>query len=188
MSRTVRPILLACMFTFMAAGAHAQESTPASAQRPVSVGLLLGYGAGFDSPNLWGFGLGARAGYNLKQIYMGMRFMWNFGESYDGPIGFEATANVWELGIEGGYDFVPADKFTLRPELGLGIATTGVSVDTDLGGGSESNTDFSLSFGITTLYDFTPSLFGGLNIRLPLVFSDDTHAAMTFLLNVGGRL
>ena len=188
MSRTVRPIVLACMFTFMAAGAHAQESNYAAAQRPISLGILLGYGVDFDDPNLWGFGLGVRGGYNLKQVYLGVRFMWNFGESYSGPLGFDATANIWELGIEGGYDFVVIDKFTIRPELGLGVATSRISVDSDIGGGSDSNSDFSLSFGASALYDITPSLFLGVNMRIPLVFADDTRAAWQFLLNVGGRL
>ncbi|HKP57316.1 MAG TPA: outer membrane beta-barrel protein [Polyangiales bacterium] len=189
MSRTVRPIVLACMFTFMAAGAHAQESSPASAQRPISLGILLGYSVAFDDPNWWGFGLGARAGYNLKQIYLGVRFMYNFGESYSDPIGLtDSTANLWDVGAEVGYDFVPIDKLTIRPELGLGVATTVLSVDTDFADASESRSKFSLSFGASALYDVTPSLFLGLNMRVPLVFADDTLAAWQFLLNVGGRL
>jgi hypothetical protein len=47
-----------------------------NADKPISVGLLLGYGIGLeDGPNPWGLGFGLRGGYNLDAIYLGVRFV-----------------------------------------------------------------------------------------------------------------
>jgi hypothetical protein len=106
MSRSLRLLALVFGFTIVAAGAHAQEfNEGAGPDKKGSVGLLLGYGIGFDEVNVWGFGLGVRGGYNLNQIYLGGRFVYNFGESTDVLLA-ESTFNMWELGIEGGYDFL----------------------------------------------------------------------------------
>ena len=183
---------LVCVFTLMAlasTGAHAQEfNAGPGPQNKISAGLLIGYGVGFDEPNIWGFGLGARAGYNLNQVYMGLRFMYNFGESYSDVIGLaEITANMWSLGIEGGYDFLVADKVTIRPELGLGLAMTTISADTDFGGGSESNSNFYMAFGAAALYDISPMLFIGLDTGIQLIVGDGSTAAWLFLANIGTR-
>src|SRR4051794_17314293 len=87
-SRSLQQLFLACVFMLVAAEVHAQEfnAGPGPANK-ISAGVLLGYGIGFDETNIWGFGLGARGGYNLKQIYLGLRFMYNFGETYSAPLG-----------------------------------------------------------------------------------------------------
>jgi Outer membrane protein beta-barrel domain len=189
MSRSLQLLALVFGFTIVAAGAHAQEFNEGTGpDKKISAGLLLGYGIGFDEVNLWGFGLGVRGGYNLNQIYLGGRFTYNFGESYEDVLGLtETTMSMWELGIEGGYDFLVAEKLWVRPELGMGVATTSIDVDTDIGGGSNSNSNFYLAFGASLLYDITPVFFLGVDTRLMVIIGDGSAAAMVFLANAGMR-
>ena len=51
--------------------------------------------------------------------------MFYLGESVEVPDGFggpaqESSLNVWELGVEAGYDLALGDSVVVRPELGLG--------------------------------------------------------------------
>jgi opacity protein-like surface antigen len=147
-----------------------------SGSKPISVGLLLGYGISFESgPNALGFGFGARGGYNFDKLYLGARFNFYLGED---PV------NIWELGIEGGYDVSLGDKLTLRPEIGLGLA----SVTVDLGPfGSASDSEFYIAPGASLLYDVTDSVFVGLDVRLLLVLSDPMFKGLPILATGGMR-
>jgi hypothetical protein len=150
-------------------------------KKPISVGLLLGYGISLeDGGNPWGFGFGLRGGYNIDAIYIGARFIYYLGED---PV------NIWELGIDGGYDFAVNDKFIVRPGLGLGIANLTVEVPEVLGfgGGSASESKFYIAPGVAGLFDVTDSVFVGVEARFKLVMSDPTDKAITLFANGGMR-
>lgn len=189
MSRFVKQLALAGVLMLAATGVHAQEfNAGPGPENKLSAGLLLGYGIGFDEDNWWGFGLGARAGYNLNQIYLGLRFMYHFGETNEGLLGLgERTTNLWEIGAEGGYDFLVVDKLTVRPELGLGVAVRTEDLDVDFGSTSETNANMYMAFGASLLYDVSPTFFLGLDTRIQLVFGDGSPAALVLLLNPGLR-
>jgi hypothetical protein len=150
-------------------------------KKPISIGLLLGYGISLeDGGNPWGFGFGVRGGYNIDAIYLGARFAYYLGED---------SVNIWELGIEGGYDFSVSDKFIVRPGLGLGIANVTVDLPEILGfgGGSASESKFFIAPGVSALYDVTDSVFLGIDARFKLVMSDPTVKAITLFANGGLR-
>lgn len=152
------------------------------ADKPISVGLLLGYGIGIDTGgvNPYGLGFGVRGGYNLDEIFLGARFVYYLGES---------SLNVWELGIEGGYD-IDAGGVTIRPGLGLGIANTSapsiVVLGTTVGGGS--STDLYIAPGVGVLGDVSENIFIGAEARFQLVLaSGGTGKALILLANAGMR-
>ena len=156
--------------------------------KPISVSLLLGYGVSLeDGGNPWGFGLGLRGGYNLDAIYLGARFVYYFGESESVTVPFagtiETSINIWELGVEGGYD-IDAGGITIRPGLGLGLA----SVNADAGGMSASESYFFIAPGVSALFDVTDSIFVGADVRFQLIFGDpDTVKGIPLLVNGGMR-
>jgi len=164
------------------------EETGDGSAKPISVGLLLGYGISLeDGPNAWGLGFGVRGGYNIDAIYLGARFIYYLGDSEDAPATMftpatEASINIWELGIEGGYD-VAAGPLTIRPGLGLGIA----SVSFDFLGASASETEFFIAPGVSFLYDVTDSVFVGLDVRLQLILAEETIKGLPLFANVGMR-
>jgi hypothetical protein len=160
------------------------EAAPAadSGEKPISVGLLLGYGVSLeDGPNPWGLGFGLRGGYNIDAIFVGARFVYYLGESIESPAG-DSTLNIWELGLELGYD-IDAGGVTIRPALGLGLAS--LNVDTPLGSGSES--EFFIAPGASVLYDVTDSIFLGLDLRFQLILAEETVKGIPILATVGMR-
>jgi opacity protein-like surface antigen len=172
-----------------AAAAPVAEEAAADggAKKPISVALLVGYGVSLeDGPNPWGLGFGARGGYNLDKIYLGARFVFYLGSSEDVSTGvgtIEQSINVWELGIEGGYDVALGSTVTLRPELGLGLAGSSV----DAGGFSVSSTDFFLAPGASLLFDVSDSVFLGVDVRLQLILADETVKGIPILATGGMR-
>jgi opacity protein-like surface antigen len=164
------------------------------AAKPISVALFIGYGLTLDdgidvgdNVNPYGLGFGARGGYNLDKIYLGVRFVFYLGESNDiaNPLGgtIESSINVWELGIEGGYDLALSDTVTLRPEFGLGIA----GASADAGGFSSSSTDLFIAPGASLLFDVTDSVFLGVDVRLHVILGDETILALPILATGGMR-
>jgi hypothetical protein len=162
----------------------AEEAGGSGVAKPISVGLLLGYGISLeDGGNAWGLGFGLRGGYNIDAIYLGARFIYYLGDSEDIPAtaftpAMETSVNIWELGIEGGYD-VDAGGITIRPGLGVGIA----SVSVDAGGLSASETYLMLAPGVGI-----HSIFLGLDVRFQLIFGDpDVVKGLPIFANVGMR-
>ena len=151
--------------------------------KPISLGLFAGYGISLeDGQNPWGLGLGLRGGYNLDQIYLGARFIYYLGESTSTPVG-DASFNLWELGLEIGYD-VPAGGLTIRPALGLGLD----DVTVDAGFGSRSKAYFYLAPGASALFDISDNMFVGVDARLQLVFADpDMIKSIVLLATFGLR-
>ena len=175
------------------ASAAPEEEAPAAddGKKPISVALLVGYGltlddgssvSGGDSANYYGVGFGARGGYNLGKIFLGARFVYYLGED---PV------NLWELGIEGGYDVALSDSVTLRPELGLGIASVTVSIALPgilgVGTASASSSEFYLAPGASLLFDVTPSVFLGVDVRLQVILASSTVLGLPLLATGGMR-
>jgi hypothetical protein len=164
--------------------ADGSDAAPAGdgPDKPISVGLLLGYGISLeDGPNAWGLGFGVRGGYNLDAIYLGARFVYYLGAS-EGSGPAEVTLNIWEFGIEGGYD-VDAGGVIIRPGLGLGLA--GISLDSSFGSASE--TEFFIAPGASLLFDVSENIFIGADARFKFVLSDPSAKAITLLANAGMR-
>jgi hypothetical protein len=187
-------LILSASLLLVAAGADAQGFNEGPGpEKKISVGLLLGYGISFEDQNGWGVGLGVRGGYNLNQIFLGARFVYQLGETYEAGFGgvtlAEATINLWEIGVEGGYDLLVAEKLTIRPEVGLGIATREASSGGELLGElvSGSTTNPYLALGASGLYDLTSEFFLGLDARIQLILGDGSPAALVLLINGGMR-
>jgi hypothetical protein len=161
--------------------------------KPISVALLVGFGLSLEKGgNPWGFGFGLRGGYNIDKIYLGARFVYYLGESQSvsvpGVGAASTTINIWELGVEGGYDVAASDKFVVRPLLGLGLASIGVSSSGSFGaGGSASTSKFFLAPGVAGLYDVTDNIFLGLDARFIIITSSPVTKGLTFLANGGMR-
>jgi opacity protein-like surface antigen len=155
--------------------------------KPVSVGLLLGYGISLEDGdgNIWGLGLGLRGGYNIDEIFLGARFVYYLGESEDIPGGGEASANAWELGLELGYD-IDVGGAIIRPALGLGIENFTAEVDAGPLSGSSSEMYFYLAPGASALFDVSDDIFLGAEARFVLVFADPDVAKAITLLATGG--
>lgn len=159
--------------------------------KPISVGLLLGYGISLEDGNPWGLGFGLRGGYNIDAIFLGARFVYYLGESEEAG-GFEASTNIWELGIEGGYD-VAAGPVIIRPGVGLGLANFSVSAELPdpFGTGTttidESEMYLYLALGGSVLYDIDDTFFIGGDLRFQIVLADESANALIILANGGMR-
>jgi hypothetical protein len=154
--------------------------------KPVSVGLLLGYGISLEDGdgNIWGLGLGLRGGYNIDEIYLGARFVYYLGDSEESA-GGEASMNAWELGLELGYD-VDVGGAVIRPALGLGLENFAVDVDAGPVSVSSSEMYFYLAPGVSALFDVSDDVFLGAEARFMLVFADPEMAKAITLLATGG--
>ena len=173
------------------ASAAPQEEAPAAddGKKAISVALLLGYGVSLeDGGNPWGFGFGARGGYNLDQVYLGARFVFYLGESVTVPnllggAASETSVNIWELGVEVGYDVDLSKGLTLRPELGLGIANSSTSFN----GFSTSSTDLFLAPGASLLFDVAEDIFLGVDVRFQFILASATIKGIPLLATGGMR-
>jgi hypothetical protein len=171
----------------------ASESTPSALARPLSVGLLLGYGADLrDSYNFWGLGLGVRGGYNLRKIYLGGRFVYQFGASRQdralgGVVIRDYTWHHWDLGFEAGYDLALADRLIIRPELGLGFVNLTSYLRNTTSNVSDSTLTVYFALGVTITYDLTADFFLGGDSRLQIVLGNAATEALTFMLHGGMR-
>lgn len=166
-----------------------EEAVVGGGDKPISVGLLLGYGISFEEGNPWGLGFGLRGGYNIDAIFLGARFVYYLGESEEAG-GVEVSANIIELGIEGGYD-IPVGPVIIRPGLGLGLAIASVSADVPsilgtAGAIDETYTNPYLALGASVLYDVTDQFFIGGDMRLQFVFGDNGDGTALIILANGG--
>jgi hypothetical protein len=172
-------------------------AAPASAD-PVTANLLqLGvgfrYGADLrksDTLNPWGSGFGLDGGYTLSNaVYLGGSFEYFFGEEVgDNTNG--ASANLWQLSAEAGYD-LGLDTVVLRPTLGVGLANVNAKscfpAALELSGSactSVTQSDFALLPGATFIV-----MPGGFNaavgVRYELVFASQIGQGLLVILGVG---
>ena len=73
-------------------------------------------------------------------MFLGARFVFYVGEE---------PSNIWELGLEAGYDF-KLGIFTARPGVGAGIANVTIELGPDA---MESETEIYIAPGLTALVD-----------------------------------
>jgi hypothetical protein len=125
-------------------------------------------GARFGSDNL-NLGFGARGGYTLQNgIYLGGLFDYFIGQSQSATNGgttLTASAHLWQIGFEGGFDFALTDVLMVRPFLGVGIAEASGDVCIDQIGGAQcmsvSSSDSFIEFGGLLNYMSGSLMFGG---------------------------
>lgn len=125
-------------------------------------------GARYGSDNL-NLGFGARGGYTLDNgIYIGGMFDYFMGESQTQTLGgtsLSVSAHLWDIGVEGGFDFALTPVLMVRPFLGLGIATATGDICMDQVGGPvcmhASNDDSFIEFGGLINYVSGALMFGG---------------------------
>lgn len=165
--------------------------------KPVSVALLFGYGVNVDNASglsRWGFGFGARGGYNLDKMYFGARFSFYLGGSQSVGLlgGAKTSENSWELGLEEGYDAYVAKGLAVRPLFGLGFAranfntkATGIA---PVNASAYSTIGLFLAAGAALLYDTSDNIFIGVDSRFQIIVGDGRPPmGLLFLANGGMR-
>lgn len=102
----------------------------------------------------------------------------NYTEAYLGSSesagGVDFGINIWELGIEGGYD-VDLGGAIIRPGIGLGLVNlafdgpTVAGIDT-----SDSKMYLYIAPGVGAQFDVSDDIFLGAEARFKMVFGEDT--------------
>ena len=200
-------IALFAFLTLLAAAAplHAQDAVEpepiaepgddpfAPPAKPISAALLLGFGTTIgEDANFYGVGIGVRGGYNLGRLYLGGRFVYHLGGSDEVVTGgfntLEVDYNVWLLGAEAGYDFLVADRFTVRPGVILGIANFSASSDGAVFGAGLSESDTKLLFSLvgSGFYDITPDIFLGGELQFPIALGGESVVGL--IINATGGM
>jgi hypothetical protein len=182
------------LLALVPASALAEDADDDGPDRPITVGLLAGYGLDLSGAELnpFGIGFGVRGGYSLGDLYLGARFMFFLGESEDvmsGGMTIETSQDLMTIGAEVGYDIELSDRgIDLRPEVGLGLALSG-GEGADAAGNmvDTSSTDFYVAPGASLLFCLGTNVFTGLNVQLPIVFAEEIGTGLTFLGILGLR-
>jgi hypothetical protein len=166
-------------------GSEARAAAVPSAQKTVSLGVLLGYGVSFEDFNPWAAALGLTAGVNLSSFYLGARFAYHFGETVTDGFS-DIKINLWELNLVVGYDIAVIQNLSLRPNASVGLATI-MGEGTGEFEGSDSSEELMLAAGLAAIYDIQPSVFLGLDLRIEHIFGDVDANGFVFSANGGVR-
>jgi hypothetical protein len=185
---------LAAMLALTSLSANAQQAFTAGKPQlgaRVGYGIYTGDELGGDF-NPYGIGFGAAGGYTLDMnVHLGASFEYYLGASEDFP-GGSASANIWNLMLEPGYDIAAGETLVIRPQLGLGLSSVNaeacVSLPPPLGTGSEvcgdnSESKFAVAPGAMLLIDFG-GLYAQAGLRYHHIFVDDGNAD-ALLINAG---
>lgn len=158
--------------------------------KPISVGLLLGWGFKTDRRGFpadpYGLALGLRGGYALDfNLYLGGYFVYYLGSSQSGSssvvsVSGESRANYILFGVEVGYDWWIGDAI-LRPSLGLGPA---LAVG-DQTGKTEVVGDLGLHPGMSVIIPFEDWFLGG-DLRANVITGDGI-SSLAIYVNGGLR-
>jgi len=172
-------------------------AAPASAAPATANVLQLGIGFRYgvdltsgDTVNPWGVGLGLDGGYTLSNaVFLGGSVEYFFGE-HIGDDTNGASANLWQLSAEGGYD-IGSGGVVLRPKLGVGLANVNekscAPAPTDIAVSacsSDTKTDFALLPGATFIV-MSPGFSVTADVRYELVFASQIGQGLLFTLGVG---
>ena len=151
----------------------------ARAEPPITAGgiqLGLGFRYGFDLEegdlNPWGTGLGIEGGYTLPSaVYIGANLEYYLGGTID-ILGSELSSNVYQLSAEGGYDLGFAERFVLRPKVGVGLAGVRSKLCPDEGScDSESSSELLVTPGVAFLFLGERFSFSA-DVRYAVIFAD----------------
>jgi hypothetical protein len=160
--------------------------------RRIRVGLLGGYGSTLDSGrignlNAFGPGFGASGGYDLGPFYVGLRLLFFLGDSRSMSAGV-LRFNETTIGIETGYDLEFSKIFTLRPQLGFGLAMSSAELPDASGATADrSSDDTYLAPGVALLANVTSNVFVGADSQVPFIIRSPTLRGLTFMLACGMR-
>jgi len=147
--------------------------------KPVSVGLLVGYGFSFEEGDMnpFGLGFGIRGGYTFDiGIYAGAKFIYYLG----GEEGTK-TSNFVTVGVTGGYK-LRVDPVFFLPSLELGLSM--LIFDDSTGILDDSSNDFYLAPGLLVVYPID-MIFVGLDLSIPIILKDPTVSGLS-LMATGG--
>jgi hypothetical protein len=181
----------------LVAGAGGLIAAPAMADPATTNVLQLGVGFRYgldltpsDTLNPWGLGLGLDAGYTLPNaVFLGGSFEYFFGEEIGDDIN-GASANLWQLSAEAGYD-LGIGFVVLRPKFGLGVANIHIQSCRPAmseAGGSEcaSHTKTALALLPGGTFIVLPGRFSlTFDVRYELVFASQTGHGLLFTFGVG---
>jgi hypothetical protein len=202
MIRIVLPLLLVTLLGIGLPGV-VRADPPGTAGRG-QIGAVIGGGVGLNDvgnaggaaagtlgrANLYGFGLGPRAGYTFPKVpvYLGGVFMFFLGEreSFSGfGIDVKARVGYMLLGLEGGYDF-GVGPVIIRPTLWLGPAILRAKACNN--GTCDGNSDTALLLGpgasVIYAFDEIPLWLGG-ELRFLIAAKENHQTGLMFGANVG---
>ena len=163
--------------SILTSGALAQAEPAFTAGQPSIAGQLqYGVYTGDGDLSYYDLGLGLMGGYTLEPgVYLGGNFDYFLGGSEE-TYGGEASAKVWQLMGEVGYDLPLGPDAVLRPKLGLGMASVKVETCFELLGvsscGGDSESKFAVAPGAQLLYNAGP-VFLSVQARYNHIFVDE---------------
>lgn len=155
-------------------------------QGHIQGGIYLGddeWPAGDINP--YGFGLGIRGGYTLRQMpfYLGGLLDYNIGEKEDYlPIfgsGYDVRVSSLIFQVEAGYDLGVASWVVVRPKIGLGLTSFLVNCDVI---NCDNDTDFAFQIGVEAPMEVGP-VFVSPDFRFNIV---GDRSALIIGAGVGG--
>lgn len=157
-----------------AAGAAASTSDPGM---KISGAALVGFGlnnagSGDESLNIYGVGLGVRAGVSLpSNLYAGGTFVYHLGATKEFG-SMKVTSAVNYYGVEGGYN-IASGGMTIRPYLGLGqIKPRGEVCYNSVCTTAEGKAEIYIAPGAALLFG-SGSIFGGVDVRMVRVMTGE---------------
>jgi hypothetical protein len=184
-----------------AAHAHAEEKGEPRfyAPRPIAdpgprkirVGLVAGYGFTLNQSQLsglnpLGMAFGARGGYDIDPIYVGVRLQFFLGDSRTVPEG-ELEFDETTIGIEAGVQ-VTWGVVIVQPQVGFGLAMSSAELPDGAGLTTDrSSDDVYLAPGVVVTTDLTERVFVGAEAHLPIILGSDVLYGFTLLLSGGMR-
>jgi hypothetical protein len=149
------------LFAVLASSRDAHALGPVSVEVGAKAGLATNP-ADSGQPNPLGFGIGARGGIEIMNVYVGANVLYYFGSTQTLSTGLgsvDVSEHTLLYGLEGGYGFKFLDDLiTLRPQLGIGNATYSVS---GLGPLDGSRSNLYLEPGVTVLVGLGGLYVGG---------------------------
>jgi hypothetical protein len=159
--------------------------------RRISVGLLAGYGFTLNQNkvsglNPFGMAFGARGGYDIEPIYVGVRLLFFLGDTRSVPTG-ELDFDETTIGIETGVRLTWS-VLTIQPQIGFGLAMS--SAELPESGGltrDSSSDDVYLAPGVTVTTDLTEQVFLGAEAHLPIILRADALYGFSLLIAGGMR-
>lgn len=147
---------------------------------------LYGSPIGDQEVSPYGIGVGLRGGVTVpSSLYLGASLDYFFGESGD-LAGIETSTSLLQIMGHVGYD-LGLGPLSVRPGLGLGLATLSAEVSSPIGDVSDSESEFVASPGIEASIGLG-LLSVGAEARYNKIFADGDSDAIVLGVGVGFSL